>query len=93
MTRTLITLLALGLGLSAQAALPGNATMGKQLHEANCIKCHDAGVYTRKDRKIDSVAALSEQMGACSHAAQVILTDDEQQHLVKYLNERYYKFK
>jgi mono/diheme cytochrome c family protein len=92
MARTLLFLIA-ALGASAQAALPGDAATGKKLHEANCVKCHDAGVYTRQDRKIKSVAALKEQLGACSHAAQVILTDDEQQHIVKYLNETYYRFK
>jgi len=93
MIRTLFVVVVLGVGASAQAALPGDAATGKKLHDANCVKCHDASVYARKDRKIKSVAALQEQLGSCSHAAQVILTDEEQQHIVKYLNERYYKFK
>jgi len=93
MTRTLFVVWVLGLSASAQAALPGDAATGKKLHDANCVKCHDAGVYTRQDRQIKSVAALKEQLGSCSHAAQVILTDEEQQHIVKYLNEQYYKFK
>jgi cytochrome c len=78
---------------NAAAALPGDAAAGKKLHEANCVRCHDASVYTRKDRRMTSLASLKEQLGACSHAAQVILTDDEQRDIVKYLNEQYYKFK
>jgi len=23
---------------------------GKRLHDANCMACHDTGIYTRKDR-------------------------------------------
>lgn len=78
---------------AAHGALPGDAARGKTLHDANCLKCHDTGVYTRKDRRMKSVASLQEQMGACSHAAQVILTDDEQRDIMKYLNEQFYKFR
>ena len=36
---------------SAYAAqLPGESF----LHDANCLGCHDTGIYTRKDRRIRS---------------------------------------
>jgi mono/diheme cytochrome c family protein len=76
----------------AHAALPGDSAEGKKLHDANCVRCHDASVYTRKDRHIKSPDALREQLSACSHGAQVTLTDDEQKSIVKYLNDQFYKF-
>ncbi len=75
------------------AAVPGDSARGKRLHAAHCAGCHDAGVYTRKDRKITSVAALHEQIGGCSHAAQIKLSVEQQDDLVKYLNDQFYKFK
>ena len=81
------------IAVSAQAALPGDSAQGKKLHDANCVSCHNASIYTRKDRHVKSLDALNEQLGACSHAAQVTLTEDEQKSIVKYLNEQFYKFK
>ena len=34
------------------AALPGDSAEGKRLHDANCMGCHNTGIYTRKDRLI-----------------------------------------
>ena len=79
--------------LLAQPALPADSAQGKKLHDANCTKCHNTNVYTRQDRKIKSLAALNERIVACTHAAQVTLTDDEQKSIVQYLNEQFYNFK
>jgi len=76
----------------AQAALPGDSAEGKKLHDAHCTGCHDASVYTRPDHHIKNLPALKEQLNECTHAAQVTLTDAQQQSIVKYLNERFYKF-
>jgi hypothetical protein len=89
----LLTLLPLMFAISALAALPGNSGAGKTLHDASCVSCHDSGVYTRTDRRIDSLASLRTQVQACGHAAKINLSSDEQQNLVKYLNEQFYKFK
>ena len=77
----------------ASAALPGDSAAGKKLHDAHCMSCHDASIYTRKDRQIKSLGALGEQLNECTHAAQVTLTEAEQKNLIKYLNEQFYKFK
>ncbi|HEU0203047.1 MAG TPA: hypothetical protein VFR86_21775, partial [Burkholderiaceae bacterium] len=47
--------------LAAQAALPGDAAVGKRLHEANCTGCHDTAVYSRTNRSIRSLGALKQQ--------------------------------
>jgi cytochrome c5 len=80
------------IALGAQAALPGNSAEGKKFHDANCLKCHDTSVYTRKDRHIKSLDALNGQLNTCAHGAQVMLSDDEQKNIVKYLSEQFYKF-
>src|SRR3974390_1024257 len=54
---------------SAYAALPGDSADGKRLHDANCMGCHDTGIYTRKDRLVLSLDALKKQLGSCSHMA------------------------
>ncbi len=79
--------------LLAHADLPGDSAKGKQLHDAHCTSCHDSSVYMRKDRQIKSLSALGEQLNECTHAAQVTLNDAEQKSVIKYLNERFYKFK
>jgi hypothetical protein len=81
------------IALPAHAAAPGDAALGKKLHDAHCTGCHDSSVYTRKDHHIKSLGALKEQLVQCTHAAQVTLTDEEQQSVVRYLNDQFYKFK
>ena len=44
------------------ASLPGDSADGKRLHDANCMGCHDTGIYTRRDRLVQSLDALQEQL-------------------------------
>jgi hypothetical protein len=77
---------------SAHGALPGDSADGKRLVDANCMGCHDTGVYTRKDRHVRSLDALKQQLGSCSHAAKRELSAIEAQNILKYLNDQFYKF-
>ena len=77
---------------SAHAALPGDAADGKRLHEAYCTGCHDTAVYTRKDHVVRSLDGLKQQLQACSHMANKEFTSAEAQNLIKYLNDRFYRF-
>lgn len=77
----------------AFAALPGDAAEGKRVHDASCTGCHDTSVYTRKDRGVRSLDALRGQLQACGHMAlKKELSAAEVQNLLKYLNERFYRF-
>ena len=74
------------------AALPGDATEGQRLHQANCTGCHDSSIYTRPDRKVRSLDALEHQVDGCGHAAKKEFSAAENHNLVKYLNDRFYHF-
>ena len=78
---------------SAHAALPGDTAAGKKLHDANCSGCHDSSVYTRKDRRVNSLDALKAQLQGCGHIAEKHFSETEQQDIVKYLNDRFYHFR
>ncbi len=91
-----VALAALLSGAAAQAAtalLPGNAANGKTLHAASCAGCHDATVYTRKNRKITTVEGLIGQVNGCNKQLGKNFTRDQVNDIVLHLNEAYYKFK
>ena len=93
MKRALVILTLIQTSLLVQVALFGDSAEGKKLHDANCVSCHNASVYTRRDRQVNSLSALNQQVDGCVHGAHLTLTPDQQQSLVKYLNEQFYKFK
>ena len=84
--------------------LPGYAgaadvSRGKQLHHENCIRCHAAmqggdgtGIYTRENRRIDSLEALHKQVNRCKNSLDVGWPEEDVEDVVAYLNERFYKF-
>lgn len=75
------------------AALPGDAAAGQKLHDAVCMSCHNDSVYTRQDRHITSLDGLKKQVDTCGHMSNVTLGKEQVANLVKFLNEKYYKFK
>ncbi len=74
------------------APLPGDSANGKRLYDANCTGCHDTSVLTRKDRLVESLDALKEQLASCSHMANEEFSKSEMQDLLKYLNDQFYEF-
>ena len=88
-----ISLLALLMQSAFADPLPGNRTNGKRLYDANCMGCHDTSVLARKDRLVQSLDALKEQLVTCGHMANRELSAGEMQDLLKYLNEQFYKFR
>jgi len=77
---------------SAFAALPGDDAEGKRLHDASCTGCHDTAVYTRKDHKVRSLDDLRQQLESCTHMAKKEFSPAETQNILKYLNDRFYRF-
>jgi hypothetical protein len=83
-----------GLSVTANAALlPGDSAKGKALHEKQCTACHDSSVYTRGNRRVQSVEGLIGQVNMCERQIGIRLNRDQVNDLVKYLDEAYYKFK
>jgi cytochrome c553 len=81
------------LAANAYAAVPGDAVEGKRLHDASCTGCHDSKAYTRKDHRVRSLDGLKQQVENCTHMAQKEFSPAQQQDIVKYLNDQFYRFK
>lgn len=77
---------------SVYAALPGDSAEGKRLHDANCMACHDTGIYTRTNHVVQSLDQLEQQLQGCSHMAQKEFSESESDDIIKYLNENFYHF-
>lgn len=74
------------------ALLPGDATVGKQLHDTQCVACHDAKLYTRKERRVKTLGGLIAQVEICNRQLKKELSRDQTNNLVAYLNEAFYRF-
>ena len=90
---TLAALFGATVAQAQTAMLPGNATNGRTLHDANCSSCHDTGLYTRKNRKIATVEGLIGQVNGCNKQLGKNFSRDQVNDIVLHLNEAYYKFK
>ena len=90
-----LALLAPGL---VQAA--GDAAEGRKLVEQKkCETCHhnktmgDAkAVYLRKDRKVTSLEKLKAQVALCNSELNLQLFPDEEEQIVAFLDQTYYRF-
>ena len=95
--RTLLPALLLAPGLALAAGDPAEGR--KLVAEAHCETCHhnktlgDAtAVYLRTDRKVTSIEKLKAQVALCNSELNLKLFPDDEEHIVAYLNETYYKF-
>ncbi len=79
----------------------GDATIGKQMVEKNCVACHasrfddngdGSAIYTRKDRKVKTASGLLTQIRSCNTNLGLKWFEDEELHVASYLNKTYYKF-
>jgi hypothetical protein len=91
--------------LTALLALPGSvaasdAAEGRKLvDEKKCELCHhnktlgDAkAIYLRKDRKVTSTAKLKAQVALCNSELNLGLFPEEEEHVVAFLDQAYYRF-
>ena len=83
-----ISFLALGLTLPTVAA----ADKGQELHDGNCLSCHDAGVYQRAERRVTTLEGLHKQVRRCELALGLNWFDEDIDAVSKHLNASYYKF-
>jgi cytochrome c2 len=88
---------------SAQAApfAKGDEQAGQKFFEQNrCNRCHigkvggdGSAIFTRPNRIVNNPQELIARMLYCSGNLGIKLTEQDEQNLGAYLNQRYYKFK
>jgi hypothetical protein len=79
----------------------GDPKIGEKLaKEKNCESCHikmlggdGSGIYTRKDRLINTPQALLQRVSACSAQTNAGWFPEDEMNVAAYLNEKFYKFK
>lgn len=103
MTSGLVLALSLA-GFAAQAnPFPkGDAAAGKRLHDPRCVACHNSmfpdknGTQLYSDdmfRKSTNATQLRGMIDFCNNRTQSGWFEEEIQHVGRYLNDSYYKFK
>lgn len=65
---------------------------GEESHNNHCYKCHTDEVYTRDDRLVKSIDALSKQVVRCKDNTGTPWFDEDTDAVVQFLNNKYYKF-
>ena len=65
---------------------------GEQAHKNHCYKCHTDDVYTRENRFVKSIDALSKQVVRCKDGNNVPWFDEDTDAVVQFLNKKYYRF-
>ena len=88
------------LALPALAAAAPDPAEGKRLvAEKNCETCHhnktlgDAkAIYLRKDRRVTSLEKLKAQVALCNSELNLQLFPDDEEHIVAFLDDTYYRF-
>jgi len=65
---------------------------GEEAHKNHCYKCHTDDVYTRENRFVKSMDALSKQVVRCKDGNDVPWFDEDTNAVVQFLNNKYYKF-
>ena len=67
-------------------------THGEQAHKTHCYKCHSDDVYTRENRFVKSIDALSKQVVRCKENTGAPWFDEDADAVVQFLNQKYYRF-
>jgi hypothetical protein len=79
----------------------GQAAIGKKLHDPRCVSCHNSmfpdkdgtQLYSDMFRKADTAAKLRGMIEFCNTRTNSGWFEEEIQHVGRYLNDTYYKFK
>ncbi|MEE9494275.1 MAG: cytochrome c [Gammaproteobacteria bacterium] len=77
----------------AEAVSTTKEAPGKALHEKACTSCHGSEVYTREDRKMQSLDSLKSQVARCNANTRAGWFDDEMESVTNFLNDSFYHFK
>ncbi|MDJ0880968.1 MAG: cytochrome c [Gammaproteobacteria bacterium] len=89
MLKTMFSLLLLFFSAIAMGA---DYIQGEQLHMKSCTGCHDSALYTRDNRRVQSLPKLQSQVRFCKDNLGITWFDDEVDSVTLYLNNEFYKF-
>ncbi len=83
------------LPLMAQAAAEpaAESTDAEALFDTHCTRCHGSEVYTRDDRRIQSLPELQVQVQRCETMLELQWFDEQITDVAQLLNSQYYHFK
>ncbi len=79
--------------LSTSVYAAPDAQRGKVLHDQSCAGCHDTKVYSRPQKRMQSLAALQGQVKRCTQPAGAEWDQQDLADVVEYLNSSFYQFK
>ena len=65
---------------------------GEETHRVHCYKCHTDEIYTRDNRFVKSIDALSKQVVRCKDGNNIAWFDEDTEAVVQFLNNKYYRF-
>jgi hypothetical protein len=65
---------------------------GETIHKNHCYKCHTDQVYTRENRFVKSLDALSQQVVRCKDSNNIPWFEEDTDTVVQFLNNKYYRF-
>jgi len=89
----------MSLGLASTTTFAADASRGATLHNEQCMGCHaarfgDGGneIYTRKNRRVTSLAGLQKQVNRCKNNLQIVWFDEDVADVAAHLNATFYKF-
>jgi cytochrome c553 len=86
-----LSLIALAPFATSQAEEAAHGT-GETLYQAHCTSCHGTDVMTRSDHRVQSMEQLKAQVQRCEQNLKLKWVDDDIEHVVRYLNQAFYKF-
>ncbi len=78
--------------LMSSSAYAFDVENGKELHNENCVRCHDSSMYTRVDRKTKNYESLRERVVQCEIMTELIWFEEEVDDVTAYLNKAFYHF-
>ena len=67
-------------------------SIGKQLHDEHCLKCHGTEMYSRKDHFVKNKAGLDKQIKRFQLSVGAQWFEEESADVADYLNTEFYKF-
>lgn len=78
--------------LASEDAVDDPIMHGENAHKIHCYKCHGDDIYTRENRMVKSLDALSKQVTRCKDNIGIPWFDEDADAVVQFLNTKYYRF-